>query len=280
MTKGRVDLPARGVSLYVRTCGSGRPILLMHGGLGLDHTTLLPMTRCRDAFTLIFYDHRCNGRSTGADLSTLTWENLTQDAEALRERLGIGQWAVLGHAFGGMIALEYALRFPKSVTHLILLDTGADAALVQRNAPGVLAARGFSSRQVEIARRLFNGELPPKEVRGAALALRKAYYNRPNFITQMRVLANTLRVRVRPEACVYGFRTLLRDWCIMDRLPEITAPALIIAAEHDFQFPPEHQRDMAKALPNARHHIIQNADHYPLLERPAETLELIRDFVR
>ena len=241
MSKQKVDLPSRGVSLYVRTCGSGRPILLMHGGLGLDHTTLLSMTKCRDSFMLIFYDHRCNGRSTGADLSSLTWENLTEDAEALRETLGIGQWAVLGHAFGGMIALEYALRFPKSLTHLILMDTGADAALVQRNAPRVLAARGFSSRKVEIARRLFNGELLPKELPGAMLALRKAYY--PNFITQIRALANALRIRSKPEACVYGFRNLLRDWCIMDRLPGITAPALIIVGEDDFQFPPEHQRE-------------------------------------
>jgi pimeloyl-ACP methyl ester carboxylesterase len=65
----------------------------------------------------------------------------------------------------------------------------------------------------------------------------------------------------------------------MDRLPEITAPALIIAAEDDFQFPPEHQREMAKALPNARYHSIQGASHNPLVERPTDTLELIKDFV-
>jgi proline iminopeptidase len=280
MTKQKVDLPSRGVSLYVRTCGSGHPILLMHGGLGLDHTTLLPITKCRDSFMLILYDHRCNGRSTGADLCSLTWENLTEDAEALRERLGIGQWAVLGHAFGGMIALEYALRFPKSLTHLILMDTGADAALVQRNAPRVLAAKGFSSRKVEIARRLFNGELLPKEVPGAILAIGKAYYYKPNFITQVRALANALRVHSKPEVSVYAYRNLLRDWCIMDRLPEITAPALIIAAEDDFQFPPEHQREMAKALPNARYHLIRKASHNPLVERPTETLALIRDFMK
>jgi proline iminopeptidase len=230
---------------------------------------------------LILYDHRCNGRSTGADLCSLTWENLTQDAEALRERLGIGQWAVLGHAFGGMIALEYALRFPKSLTHLILMGTGVDAALVQRNAPRVLAARGFSSRQVEIARRLFNGELLPKEIRSAMLTIGvKAYYYKPNFITQIRALAYALRIHSKPEACVYGYRNLLRDWCIMDRLPEITAPALVIAGEDDFQFPPEHQREMARALPNARYHSIHKASHNPLVERPTETVELIRDFVK
>jgi pimeloyl-ACP methyl ester carboxylesterase len=66
----------------------------------------------------------------------------------------------------------------------------------------------------------------------------------------------------------------------MDRLPAITAPALLIAGEDDFQFPPEHQREMAKALPNARYHFIQKASHNPLFERPTETLELIRAFMK
>lgn len=69
----------------------------MHGGLGVDHSTLLPMTRSSDTFWLIFYDHRCNGRSRGASLTSLTWDNLALDAEALRERIGISEWAVLAY---------------------------------------------------------------------------------------------------------------------------------------------------------------------------------------
>jgi pimeloyl-ACP methyl ester carboxylesterase len=56
--------------------------------------------QCADRFTVIFYDHRCNGRSTRAPVSSMTWENLTADADALRERLGGERWAVLGHSFG------------------------------------------------------------------------------------------------------------------------------------------------------------------------------------
>ena len=102
-----VHLPSRGVFLFVKQIGLGFPLVLMHGGLGADHSMLLPMCSCRDSLRLIFYDHRCNGRSTGASLSSMTWYNLTQDAEALREALGIQKWAVLGHAIGGMIALDY-----------------------------------------------------------------------------------------------------------------------------------------------------------------------------
>ena len=132
-------IPIRGVSLFVKVIGQGYPVLLMHGGPGADHSTLLPFRPCADQFTLVFYDHRCNGRSEGAVVSSMTWENLTADAETLRQTLGFDKWAVLGHSFGGMVALEYALRYPHSLSHLLLMDTCGDTRWVQQNAPEILA---------------------------------------------------------------------------------------------------------------------------------------------
>ena len=124
----------RDVSLFVEVIGHGYPLVLMHGGPGADHWTMLPFRRCADRFTLVFYDHRCNGRSAGAPVSSMTWENLTADADALRQRLGFEKWAVLGHSFGGQVALEYALRYPDSLSHLVLLDTGGDSRWSQEHA--------------------------------------------------------------------------------------------------------------------------------------------------
>ena len=95
-------MPIRDASLFVEVIGQGYPLLFMHGGPGLDHATLLSLRPCADQFTLIFYDHRCNGRSEGTAVSSMTWENLTADADALRQALGFEKWAVLGHSFGGM----------------------------------------------------------------------------------------------------------------------------------------------------------------------------------
>src|SRR5512135_3342987 len=113
----------RDVSLFVKVMGQGYPLVLMHGGPGPDHTSLLALQPLADQFTLVFYDHRCNGRSMGAEASSMTFENLTADADALRQALGFDKWAVLGHSFGGYVALEYALRYPHSLSHLLLVDT-------------------------------------------------------------------------------------------------------------------------------------------------------------
>src|SRR5512144_866008 len=153
----------RDVSLFVKVMGQGYPLLLMHGGPGLDHTSLLALQPLADQFTLVFYDHRCNGRSAGAELSSMTFENLTADADALRQKLGFAQWAVLGHSFGGNVALEYALRYPQNLSHLVLMNTGGDQWWVSQNCPEILAKRGYSTSAVQAARRFYNGQITTKE---------------------------------------------------------------------------------------------------------------------
>jgi pimeloyl-ACP methyl ester carboxylesterase len=272
-------MPIRGVSLFVNVVGQGYPLLVMHGGPGMDHTSMLPLRPCAGQFTLIFYDHRCNGRSVGADVTSMTWENLTADAEALRQALGFERWAVLGHSFGGMVALEYALRYPQSMSHLLLLDTCGDTRWVQDNAPQILAKRGYSASAVQAARRFFNGQLKPGEVFRAALRFARAYYYRFSLLAMARQAIFGPRVKMRPEAQIFGFSQLLPGWTVMDRLSEINVPALVLAGRHDFQFPPEHQAILADRLPNARLEIIERAGHNAHMERPAEVVEAIKRFL-
>lgn len=273
-------IPIRDVSLFVKVLGQGYPLLLMHGGPGADHSTLLPLRPLAEWFTLIFYDHRCNGRSEGADVASMTWENLTADAEALRQDLGFEKWALLGHSFGGMVALEYTLRYPQSLSHLILMDTCGDARWVQQNAPELLAKRGFSAAEVQAARRFFNGQLAPNEFLATMMKFGKAYYYRSNILTLLHeVFSGGMRVKMRPEAQIFAFSQLLPGWTVMGRLQEIQTPALVMAGRHDFQFPPEHQAILADRLPNARLALIERAGHNAHSERPREVIETIRSFI-
>jgi pimeloyl-ACP methyl ester carboxylesterase len=81
-----------GISLFVNVSGRGYPLLLMHGGPGADHHSMLAFRPLADRFNLIFYDHRCNGRSAGPPVTSMTWQNLTADVEALRRALGFARW--------------------------------------------------------------------------------------------------------------------------------------------------------------------------------------------
>jgi proline iminopeptidase len=273
-------LSIRDVSLFVKVMGHGYPLLLMHGGPGLDHTTLLALQPLADQFTLIFYDHRCNGRSGAAEVSSMTFENLTADADALRQTLGFDQWAVLGHSFGGNVALEYALRYPQNLSHLILMNTGGDQWWVNQNAPELLAKRGYSVATVQAARRFYNGQLTPGEFLPTIMKFIGAYFYR-NFLLEIahEVFSGGPRPRMRPEPLIFGYSQLLKGWTVMNRLGEIKAPTLVLAGRYDFLFPPEHQAILADRLPNAQLDLIERAGHNPQMEQSAQVIQAIRNFI-
>src|SRR5512140_1439925 len=194
-------IAVRDVSLYVEVVGRGYPLLVMHGGPGGDHCTMLDLRKGADELKLVFYDHRCNGRSTGAPVSSMTWENLTADADALREKLGFEKWAVLGHSFGGYVALEYALRYPDRLSHLVLLDSGGDSRWPQEYGPELLARRGFPPKTVRLARRFLNGQIEPREFFPSLMKLGSAYDPAASiFQAAGLVIRGGWRSRMRPEA--------------------------------------------------------------------------------
>jgi pimeloyl-ACP methyl ester carboxylesterase len=142
----------------------------------------------------------------------MTWENLTADADALRQRLGFDKWAVLGHSFGGQVALEYALRYPDSLSHLVLLDTGGDSRWAQENAPEILAKRGYGPRTVKLVRRFFNGQIAPNEMVPALMRFGSAYYHHPSILLLAReMIRGEWRAKTRPEALIFGGRQLLKS---------------------------------------------------------------------
>lgn len=277
-TTGLVEV--RDVSLFVEVVGEGDPLVLMHGGPGADHWTLLPLRPLKDRHTLVFYDHRCNGRSAGAPVSSMTWDNLTADADALRERLGFERWAVLGHSFGGQVALEYALRYPKRLTHLVLMDTGGDSTWARDRAPELLTRRGYDPKKVELVRRFFHGDFTPSEMIPILMRIGDAYSYRPNiWLTVGDLVRGEWHTKLRPEAMIYAAKHLLKRWSVMDRLGEIGVPTLLIAGSDDFLFPPEHQRELADRIPNSRLQIIERAGHNPHSEHPGKVTAAIAEFL-
>ena len=251
----------------------------MHGGPGSDHWTLLPFQRLADRHTLVFYDHRCNGRSMGVPVVSMTWESLTADADALREHLGFETWAVLGHSFGGQVALEYAFRYPERLSHLILMDTGGDAPWTREHAPRLLAERGFSPSKVRLARRFFNGQTASWEFLPTLLRLGGAYDPHTSFRAFLRQAVAERRTKPRPEAHRFAVEHLTKDWSVMDRLGEIEAPTLVIAGREDFLFPPEHQAQLAAGIPGARLRIIERAGHNPHDEQTDEVMDAVAGFL-
>src|SRR5687768_4694786 len=139
-------IPVEKAGLYYREIGQGQPIIILHGGPDFDHSYLLPdMDRLSDSFRLIYYDQRGRGKSAGnVRPEDVTIQSEIEDLEGLRNYSRLESAAVLGHSWGGVLAMEYAIHHPDRVSHLILMNTAPashdDYMLLQQELPKRRAA--------------------------------------------------------------------------------------------------------------------------------------------
>ena len=131
-----------GARLYYEVCGTGRTVLTMHGGPGIgDHGDNKRMfERFEDRFRFVYYDMRGNGRSSRHEPDSYTHEVFCADAEALRVHLDLGRVALSGGSYGGILALEYALRYQDNVSRIILRGCAASFELQNAAIENALAA--------------------------------------------------------------------------------------------------------------------------------------------
>lgn len=108
--------------LYCKTIGKGKPIVVVHGGPGLCHDYLLPhFEKLAENNHLIFYDQRGCGQSSGEITpGMINIETFVEDLEAIRKAFNIEKFSILGHSWGGPLAMQYAKTYSQHVDHLIL----------------------------------------------------------------------------------------------------------------------------------------------------------------
>lgn len=248
-----------GTTLYYEVDGTGPPMMVLHGGLGLDHhiyrRTLAPLA---EHFQLIFPDQRGNGRSTTNDLESITMPQLADDALALADHLGLERFSVLGHSYGGFVAQELALRHGERLDTLVLVDT----------TPGQLGhSEGESDDRgpeppPEVIAILSTVPTTDDEMAASMERLFPAYFHRPDRFDLPALAEGTV---FRAATMVRGFE-VLGTWSSMDRLPELDVPALVIAGRHDVftSFPQAYR--IANRVPNSTVVVFEHSGHFPWIE--------------
>jgi len=260
--------------IYYVKVGQGLPCLVMHGGLGMDHTYLHPwLDPLEDQLQLIYYDHRGNGRSDRPPAETLNHEQFSKDADALRYRLGYSRVAVIGHSYGGFIALEYALRYPKKISHLILLNTapaynyGAEirANLNRKNpSPEILNAfRSSTPSEASELERLFHTVLP-------------LYFHRFNPKLAHRLFADV----IWSTSAAARNQHLLPSYNVIADLKEIEIPTLILVGRDDFVCPPSQADLLHQHISGSELVIFEQSGHFPYVEEPEAFFLSVRSWLK
>jgi proline iminopeptidase len=277
------------VRLLTRVVGSGPPMIVLHGGPDFDHTYLLPeLDRLAQHARLIYYDQRGRGRSADdVRPEDITLASEISDLDGLRRSIGVESVGLIGHSWGGLLAMEYAARHPDRVTRLILLNTApashADWVSLGERLPS-MRAPGEADRMREIA--------GSSAFRAGNLDAEAAYYLihfRPTvpdpqllrtIVGRLRAHFDPARVRLARaiEDRLYEETSRAPEFDLIPRLAAIDTPTLLIHGEDDL-IPIDLARNVADAMPGATMSTLSGLGHFAYAQDPDLVADQVAGFI-
>jgi len=249
---------------------SGLPIILLHGWPTWAEVWLSVARELGVRHPWIAPDLPCQNRSSLLPGNDRTLTAYRRAIGAFVEALDLARFAVVGNSMGGSLATMLALDHPDHVVKLVVLDAaGLTAKLPGRTArmylpfllPCYVRAPG------------------PNSVRNL---LTKAVFFNPRFATDRWVNAIVAAWKPRDRRKAFmatGFALRRRDASVSADLERIRSPTLVLSGRHDVQFPWQSAETAARRIPRGRFAAIDQAGHFPMVEKPRETAHLISEFI-
>ncbi|MBK9941790.1 MAG: alpha/beta fold hydrolase [Kouleothrix sp.] len=274
-------VPLDDTQLYVVERGQGYPIIVLHGGPGLDHHMfgdyLDPLA---DHFRLLLVDQRSQGRSARAPADTWTLARMARDVGELAHALGLARYAVLGHSYGAFVALQHAANFPGQAAQTIVssglpsarflaeVDTNLahfEPAELREQVASSWAREQHAQSQADMAA-IMHDQFPfhfadPRDPRIAELEARSAgTIYAPDVLRQL-------------ASQGYGGIEL------ESRLGAITQPLLVLAGRHDRTCSVAGAEAIVQGAPHAELVVFEHSGHMTYVEENQRYLATVREFL-
>jgi pimeloyl-ACP methyl ester carboxylesterase/DNA-binding winged helix-turn-helix (wHTH) protein len=210
-----------------------------------------------DRVKLIRYDGRANGLSDRY-VPGISLELLECDLQAVVDALQLQRYALLGISQGAAIAIAHAVRYPERVMKLVLNGAFALGA----NKRGSLRDQEMAQAYITLMRHGWGDE------HSSFLRAFSTLFFPGASAEEIRALAQLQRMAMSAEAAV-KLRNVCADVDIMDLLPKLTVPTLVLHSTHDNAVPFDEGRRLAALIPNARFVALESQNHVPMPDEPA-----------
>lgn len=263
------------------------PLIVVHGGPGMAHNYLKNLAALTSTGrTVILYDQLGCGNSThlpDAAVDFWTPQLFIDEFHNLLSHLGISEYHLLGQSWGGMLGAEIAVARPAGLASLSLCNAPASMPLWVEAANG-LRAQLPQETQDALSRHEADGTLSDPEYLAATMEFYERHVCR---IVPMPEDFRESEAQMEAEPTVYHtmigpneFHILgtLREWSIIDRLDQITAPTLVAAGEFD-EAAPATWAPFIDRIPNATSHVFAGASHCSHLEQPEAFRAVVSSFM-
>lgn len=263
-----------GTRIAFALTGSGIPLVRApHWLTHLEYEWQSPiwkpwLTALSSGRTLVRMDERGCGLSDRA-IETISFEAFVRDLEAVVDAAGLERFALFGHSQGGALAMEYAVRHPQRVTHLVLL--GAYARGRMKRSP---QSQSESEAQLKLVEVGWGGDDPSYRQFFASQFMPGAN------LEQLRMLAELQRVSSSASDAVRILRAFY-NIDVSESVPRLSCPTLVMHARGDLRVPFEEGRAIAAMIPDARFVPLESGNHILLEQEPAfrQLFEELRGFL-
>jgi len=270
---------ASGAVIYfeVRGSGAGTPLFIVNGGPGFDHSYL----HCSNAWdqlakhrAVVFYDQRGNGRSGSLKAGqSCTLADQIADLEALRSHLGFGRIDVLGHSWGGYLAMAYAARHPDRIQHLIICDSAApkwqDTIFLFKDVFPEGVARQDA---LNFSQTLGDADAGRESLREYLSMLFVSTEKRDEFLSKANSYAFNRQIN-------QVLNQDLQKFDLNPELPKFKFPTLVITGRYDINVAPAVAYRIHKAIPNSRFVVFERSGHLPFYEEPEGFVSVLEEFL-
>jgi len=238
------------------------PVVLLHSA-GLDLTYWEhQIAALRPDHDVVAIDLPGHGRSKAAP-TAITLEHMTHAVISAIAGLDVGPVGVVGLSVGGLIAQAVALENPAAVSSLVLVDTAARFTPAGQDAMRLRAETARREGMSAVLDGLFEHWFLPETRR-----------QRPELID--RATKTLLGADPNVHAALWE---MIADFDVLGRLPEVTAPTLVLVGEHDSSSPVSAARTLRDAIAGAELHVVADAAHLAPLERPDDVTSHIAAFL-
>lgn len=259
-----------GTDLYVKIVGKGEPLIVIHGGPGMNQSYFFPhLNSIARKYQLIFFDQRCSGRSTTTSPDSVSLDFFVDDVEALRQELKLAKVTILAHSWGALVALQYALSYPEKVKKMIWSNPVAFSTEYNPELAAVQKKRMTKKDSTDRAQLLASPEFKNGDASAykklLLLSFRHSFYkpaNREKLAYEMPdnyVLAS--------RALFTGLGNDLSKYDFYQSMKECATPVMIIHGAAD-ALPIAIQNRAKEALPNATLLVFRSSGHFTFIEEP------------
>lgn len=281
----RIEVAVDGHKVVAYSFGQGDEVVFcLNGGPGLPCDYLREAHSCLidHGYRVVAFDQLGTGAADRpTDPALWTIGRYVAETETVRQALNLGRVHLLGHSWGGWLAIEYALHHGDALKSLILEDTVADIPHLSTELERLRGALGAETVAM-MQRHEAEGTLDHPEYQAAVTILNYRHVCRlarwPAPITRSLDDWNMGPYTTMQGPNEFLYVGNLKDWNRVPDLPGIKVPVLITCGAHD-ELTPACSMRMKLALPDATLKVFPNSSHMPFYEEPEAYYPVLLDFL-